>query len=416
MLEVRGVVDARREHDDIRVLDAGRGRGAQRGEELVRIVADGTHPHRDEQLGQGLRHDATVGDDVADARRHAHVVFEHAHLAVLVADQVDARHLDAHAVGGVDARGLAVEVLRRGDERCRQHAVADAVLVPVRVVEECLERAHALLDARLDARPLVVLDDARHGIQRERPLLAREVERHTLREVRARERIGAAAQLFLRHLRERLVELAIRRPRLDRSARMSGRAEHLVERGDTGRGLAGRQCGAVAVEQITHVDEPSPGRVAAVFRPVSGVHGRRDAGLHPARGHRGLRPPSTPSLPSRPRGSPGDVCSRYGSPAGCPRPGNPRARGPGALAGVAAVLLGAGVGELIAAFASPGSSPFSVVGRRADRPRARVGEERRDRPVRNLRQDRAARRDRRWSCSPRRRASAFSSCGDRGSA
>lgn len=36
--------------------------------------------------------------------------------------------------------------------------------------------------------------------------------------------------------------------------------------------------------------------------------------------------------------------------------------GSGALAGVAAVLLGAGVGELIAAFASPGSSPFSVVG------------------------------------------------------
>jgi hypothetical protein len=58
---------------------------------------------------------------------------------VLVADEVDAGDLDAHAVGRVDAGGLAVEVLR-GDEGRRQHAVAHAVLVAVGVVEERLER------------------------------------------------------------------------------------------------------------------------------------------------------------------------------------------------------------------------------------------------------------------------------------
>ena len=43
VLEVRRVVDTRRQHDDVRVLDPGRGRCAQRGEELVRVVADRTH-------------------------------------------------------------------------------------------------------------------------------------------------------------------------------------------------------------------------------------------------------------------------------------------------------------------------------------------------------------------------------------
>ena len=269
MLEVGGVVDAGCEHDHVRVVDSGRGGIAQGLQQLVRVFADRLHAHRVEELGQGLRHDAPVRDDVADTRGHPHVVFEHAHLAVLVADEVDAGDLDAHTVGRMDARGLAVEVLRARDEGGGQHPVAHTVLATVGVVEEGLERLDALLHALLDPRPLVVGDDARHRVERERALFAGEVEGHALRQVRAGERLGAPAQLFLRQSRERLMQLFVRRTRRSAVAGVLGRLEHLVERRHPRRGLARRECRAVAVEQITH----AASLVGAVFRECDGCPG-----------------------------------------------------------------------------------------------------------------------------------------------
>ena len=151
VLEVRRVVDARGEHDDRRIVDAVGGGRAQRLQQPLRVVADRAHAHRHEQLGKGLRHDPAVRDDVADARRHAHVVFEHPPGALLVADEVDARDVDADAVRGDDPGGLAVEMTGRTDEPGRDHAVDDRALLAVHVGEEPLQRADALLDARLDA-------------------------------------------------------------------------------------------------------------------------------------------------------------------------------------------------------------------------------------------------------------------------
>ncbi len=110
VLEVGGVVDAGGEHHDGRVFDAVGCARAQGLQQFVRVVADRAHSHGDEELGEGLRHHAPVRDDIAHAARHAHVVFEHPPAALLVPDQVDARDLDAHAVGRHDAGRLAVEV------------------------------------------------------------------------------------------------------------------------------------------------------------------------------------------------------------------------------------------------------------------------------------------------------------------
>jgi hypothetical protein len=60
------------------------------------------------------------------------------------------------------------------------------------------------------------------GVERERPLLAGEVERHTLGEVRARQRLGATAQLVERHLGQRLVDALVG------VARLVGFDEHLI--------------------------------------------------------------------------------------------------------------------------------------------------------------------------------------------
>ena len=68
-------------------------------------------------------------------------------------------------------------------------AVGDGTLVAVHVVEERLERAHTLLDAGFRLLPLGALDDARNHVEGERTLLAGEVERDALSEVRVSERI-----------------------------------------------------------------------------------------------------------------------------------------------------------------------------------------------------------------------------------
>ncbi len=247
VLVVRGVVDAGRQHDDGRILDAlGRAR-AQRLQQAVRVVADRPHPHRREQLGQGLRHDAAVRDDVAHAARHAHVVLEHPPGAELVADDVDAGDVHAHAVGADDAGGLPVVVGRRADQRRGDHPVAHRVLRAVHVGEEPLERAHPLRDARLDDAPVGCRDDPRHGVEREGALLAREVEGDALREVRARQRVGASAELVLRHPREGRIELAVRL-----AHRPGFGGEHLVPRTGGALPLPPRPRRGVPVEERSH--------------------------------------------------------------------------------------------------------------------------------------------------------------------
>ena len=110
VFEVGRVVDAGGEHNDGGVIRPLRCARAQSLQELVRIVANRTHPHAHEKFRKGLRHHSAVGDHVAHAARHAHVVFEHAPRALLIADEVDSGDLDAHAIGGVDAGSFAVEV------------------------------------------------------------------------------------------------------------------------------------------------------------------------------------------------------------------------------------------------------------------------------------------------------------------
>ena len=105
--------------------------------------------------------------------------------------------LDAHAVGRLDARRLAVEVARRGDQPGRDHAVVHRALLAVDVGEERLERAHPLLDARLDGRATppasMTRGTASSGKGRSSP---GEVERDALSEVRAARarRCGRAAR------------------------------------------------------------------------------------------------------------------------------------------------------------------------------------------------------------------------------
>ena len=223
VLEVGAVEDTRRQHHDSRVGDPGRCRRAQRREQLLRVAGDGTDPVVAERLGDRGRDRPAVGDHVGDTGRHADVVLEHPELAVVVADQVDPADVDAHAVGRLDPGRLAVEVRGGGDHAARDDALVEHPAGVVHVVEEALQRLDALLDAGLDPRPLVHLDHAGEDVERERALLAADVEGDALVEVAVLERVDPAVDLVRAHLLQRPAQPGVRRAQVVA-------VEHLVVR------------------------------------------------------------------------------------------------------------------------------------------------------------------------------------------
>ena len=152
-------------------------------------------PGGGEQVREHPGHRASVLHHVGDARRRAQVVLEHTEGPVRVADQVDARDVDAHTVGRVDAGRLTVEVLARCDEPTRDQPVAQDLLLAVDVVEVVLQRLHPLRDAALEPRPFRRGDDARNEVERKRPLLTRQRERDPLIDECATERLCAGRQI-----------------------------------------------------------------------------------------------------------------------------------------------------------------------------------------------------------------------------
>jgi hypothetical protein len=61
--------------------------------------------------------------------------------------------VDPHAVRRLDAVGRPAEAARGGEQRTRYDLILDHLARPVDIGEKCLERAHALHDARVVQRP-----------------------------------------------------------------------------------------------------------------------------------------------------------------------------------------------------------------------------------------------------------------------
>ncbi len=170
VLEVGAVGRPRGPDDHHRVLAAaGRGR-RERVEQQLRVVAHRPHVVAREQLGQQAAHRDPVLEHVGDPRRRAHVVLEHLPAPVGVADEVAAGHVAPDAAGRPDA------VRRPGEGRAGDHelpghdALADDLAAVVDVLDEQVQRPHALGQAALDRAPLVGRQDARHQVERERPV------------------------------------------------------------------------------------------------------------------------------------------------------------------------------------------------------------------------------------------------------
>jgi len=188
VLEVGRVVDAGREHHDVRVAGL-RGRDVlEHRPQLLRIVFDGADPLPFEELRKDPLHDLAILEHVGHAGGCPQVVLEHVHHAVAAANEVGAGDVAPHAAGRLEAGARSAEALARIDQPIGHHAVGHDPAPVVDVVDEQVEGVDPLLQPALDGRPLGRVDDPRHDVERPdllRPgLVAVDVERDPHREQR----------------------------------------------------------------------------------------------------------------------------------------------------------------------------------------------------------------------------------------
>jgi hypothetical protein len=242
-------------------------------------------------------HRPPVLHHVADPGRHPDVVLEHPEGALLVADQVDARHVHPHPVVRLNAGRLAVEVGAGHHHPPRHDPVGEHLAGAVDVGQERLQRPDPLRDTGLDDLPFGVRDDPRHDVERERALDALERERDALVEEGAGEHVGPDPELGAGQRLERAVQGLVR------LAWHPGLAEHLVP----------ARAEPVVLEQVRHGGTlrrthcPPVTRVCRVRSGAAGTGPADGPCDGPARRERGTRCRRA----ARPNGTPGDTSLAY---------------------------------------------------------------------------------------------------------
>ena len=259
MLEVRAVVDARGEHHHGGLAGGVRCRCPQRGEQPVRVLVHRADPVGGEALREHGRHGLPVGHDVAHPGRDPHVVLEDPEGSPLVTDQVDARHVDPHVVGRAEPVGDPEEPGRRRDHPPRHDPGPHRLTLSVDVGQERLQHPDPLRHTGFNLRPLVGRDHPRHDIDRERPLLAGEVERHPLVEVGAGQHLSTPTEIPARQGAEGGMHRTV------------GTSWLLV----IGKHLVPRRIDAVAIEELRHGAKASRVHVTSTLRSRPTHRGRQ---------------------------------------------------------------------------------------------------------------------------------------------
>ncbi len=170
VLVVRRVVRPRGQHRDGGHLLAGRRDGAQVLEQQVRIVLDRADRLGGEELGKEPHHHLAVLEHVRHARGNAQVVLENVVLALARPDDVDAGDVRVDAARHVHADHLAPELRIAEDALARQTPGFEDGLVVVDVVQEQVQRVHALREATLEELPVLGGDDPRDDVERDQAL------------------------------------------------------------------------------------------------------------------------------------------------------------------------------------------------------------------------------------------------------
>ncbi|GMA34245.1 hypothetical protein GCM10025876_04490 [Demequina litorisediminis] len=118
---------------------------------------------------------------------------------MLVPDQINAAHVDAHAVGGLYPRHLAVVVLAGGDEAARHETIGHTTLRAIHIREKGLKCPDPLRDTGRDDVPFIGAHHPRHDVERKRTLLAGVVKGHALSEIRGGKRLRSGVEVVSTH-------------------------------------------------------------------------------------------------------------------------------------------------------------------------------------------------------------------------
>ncbi len=123
-----------------------------------------------EQLGKQAHHHLAVLEHVRDARRHAQVVLEHEVFALARTHHVDPGDVRVDSARNIHALHLA-PILRVAEHALfGDHAGLENGMLVIDVMQEQVERTHALLEPSLERAPLASRNDAGHDVEGDKSL------------------------------------------------------------------------------------------------------------------------------------------------------------------------------------------------------------------------------------------------------
>ena len=142
----------------------------EHGEQVLRVVIDRADADAAEEIRKRALHRHAVFQQVGNAGGAAAVVLEDEVGALAVAHHVAAANVDVDVLRHRHADHLGPVMLGGEHVLGRDDLFLEDALVGIEVLEEQIQRLHALDQARLDLRPFRIRDDARHEIERENAL------------------------------------------------------------------------------------------------------------------------------------------------------------------------------------------------------------------------------------------------------
>src|SRR5438477_11384220 len=165
MLEISGVVDARRQQHDCRILFPCGRDVSKNVEQLLALVIHRPDPVLGKEIWKNTAHDLPVLNDVGNARRAARVIFENKKIAIPIAHQIGAANVDVNVLRDAEVHELRPEMRRLPDVILGNHAIAQNRLAVIDVVQEEVERGDSLFQTALDFLPFRGGDNSRNQIE-----------------------------------------------------------------------------------------------------------------------------------------------------------------------------------------------------------------------------------------------------------
>ena len=144
VLKVSRVEDSRRKQNDVRLRPAFRRERPQRPQQKLRVLLDRLDVVCPEELREDALHDAAVGQHVADAARHAQIVFQNHEVAVFEPDKVRSADRDVDVSRHLESNHLATEVFAAVNHFSRDDAVGQDSAFVVNIAQKHIERGDPL--------------------------------------------------------------------------------------------------------------------------------------------------------------------------------------------------------------------------------------------------------------------------------